>query len=292
MLGTEIEYFKSDSLVHRLHPFTKVTFELVLFAVVALFSDIVYQLVVIAAVFGVSRVAQIPVRKFRYMWTVVAIGVFLIFTQGIWFTTFGDFGGVQRDWHTLFYLWPDWAPGGPRVPFVLEGCIYGLSLALRFVAITLAFPILVMTTHPSDLVTALARVRIGTWKIPYSLIFVFATALRYVPTVSRTFSQTIDAQRTRGVVFEGWNVFGRVRASVPLLVPVIVSSMVHAQDLTIALETRAFGSPNERTFVHEVFWRRADTLVTLAIVLLGALCIFAEVRWGFGRLPFAPSRSV
>jgi energy-coupling factor transport system permease protein len=292
MLGTEIEYFKSGSPVHRLHPFTKVAFELALFAVIAVFSDIVYQLAVIAAVFGVSRLAQIPLRKFRYLWTVIAIGVFLVFTQGIWFTSFGDFGGVQRQWHTLFYLWPAWAPGGPRVPFVLEGCIYGVSLALRFVAIALGFPILVMTTHPSDLVTALAEVRIGTWKIPYSLIFIFATALRYVPTVSRTFSQTIDAQRTRGVVFEGWNLLRRVRASVPLLVPVIVSSMVHAQDLTIALETRAFGSPNERTFVHEVLWRRADTLVTVGIVMLGLLCILAEVFWGFGRLPFAPSRSV
>ncbi len=33
-----------------------------------------------------------------------------------------------RAWHTLFYLWPGWLPGGPRAPFVLEGAIYGLSL--------------------------------------------------------------------------------------------------------------------------------------------------------------------
>jgi energy-coupling factor transport system permease protein len=137
-----------------------------------------------------------------------------------------------------------------------------LSLGLRLAAIALAFPILVMATHPSDLATALAEIRIGSWRIPYNLIFVFTSALRYIPTISREFDHTIDAQHSRGVEFEGYNIVNQVRAAMPLFVPVLTSSLVRAQDLTIALETRAFGATGERTFGHEVRWRPVDWAVS------------------------------
>jgi energy-coupling factor transport system permease protein len=289
----EIEYFKANTPIHRLHPFTKIIFELVIFVVAATFNSPVYLLAVIVGVIGIIALARIPARKFRYMRIVAYIVLFLVFTQGIWFTSFGDFGDIDVDyeWHTLFHLLPAWAPGGPRVPFVLEGAIYGLSLGLRLTAIALAFPILVMTTHPSDLATSLAEIRIGSWRIPYNLIFVFTSALRYIPSVSREFDHTIDAQRSRGVEFEGYNIINQVRASLPLFVPVLTSSLVRAQDLTIALETRAFGANTERTFVHEVKWQWVDWVVSAILVLLAVACVIAVQRYGQGILPYTPQRN-
>lgn len=292
MPAIEIEYFKADTPIHRLHPFSKLAFELAIFTIAATFNQPIFLIALILAIIVVATVARIPARKFRYMWIVAYIVVFLVLTQGVWFTSFGDFGDVtvEFEWNTLFHLLPAWMPGGPRVPFILEGAIYGFSLGLRFVAISLAFPILVMTTHPSDLVTSLTKIKIGTWKIPYNFIFVLTTALRYVPTVSREFDNTIDAQRSRGVDFGGFNVFRQVKAAVPLFVPVLVSSMLHAQDLTLALETRAFGALPDRTYIHEVNWRRADWIVTGAMILLSVACMFAVRELGFGLLPYTPSR--
>jgi len=288
----EIEYFKADTPIHRLHPITKIIFELALFTIAAVFNSPLYLSVVILGVIGIAALARIPVRKFRYMWIVTYIVLFLVFTQGVWFTSFGDFGDIRGafQWHTLFYLWPTWAPGGPRVPFVLEGAVWGLSLGLRLVAIALAFPIPVMTTHPSDLVISLTELRIGPWRIPYNLIFVFASALRFIPTVSREFDHTIDAQRSRGVEFEGYNIVNQVRAAMPLFVPVLTSSLVHAQDLTIALETRAFGATAERTFVHEVKWRRVDWIVSALLILIAIACVVAVRQYGLGLLPYTPQR--
>jgi energy-coupling factor transport system permease protein len=287
----EIEYFKAETPVHRLHPFTKLTFELAVFVIAALFNSPGYLAAISAAVIGVIALARIPLRKFRYMRVVAYVAAFLILTQGIWFTSFGDFGGIAgRAWNTLFYLWPAWLPGGPKVPFVLEGAIYGLSLGLRLVAISLAFPILIMTTHPSDLVTALAEIRVGGWHIPHNLIFVLTSALRYVPTVSREFDQTLDAQRARGVEFEGYNLVSQVRAAVPLFVPVLTSSLVHAQDLTIALETRAFGAMEKRTFLREVRFGPWDWVVCALLVLATIVCTVAALHYGLGLLPYTPQR--
>src|SRR5581483_5441881 len=246
----------------------------------------------ILVVVGIIALAQIPIQKFRYLKFVGFIVVFLIITQGVWFTSFGDFGRTNSpfQWHTLFYLYPAWLPGGPRVPFVLEGAIYGLALGMRLLVISLAFPILVITTHPSDLVTALSEIRIGAWRIPYNLIFVFTSALRFVPTVSREFDHTIDAQRSRGVEFEGYNIVNQVRSAMPLFVPVLTSSLVHAQDLTIALETRAFGAVENRTFIHEVKWGKADWAVSILLILIAIACILAVRNYGLGLLPYTPQR--
>ena len=289
----EIEYFKAETPIHRLHPFTKIIFELAIFVIAAMFNEPAYLGGLIVGVFAVIALARIPIRKFRYMRVVAFIVVFMVVTQALWFTSFGDFGGVTgRQWHTLFYLWPAWAPGGPSVPFVLEGAIYGLSLGMRVTAIALAFPILIMTTHPSDLVTALAEIRIGHWRIPYNLIFVLTSGLRYVPTVSREFDHTLDAQRARGVEFEGINPVQQVRAAVPLFVPVLTSSLVHAQDLTIALETRAFGATDQRTFIREVRFRLTDWVVCLLLVALTVGCAWAALHWKVGILPYTPQRGV
>tara|TARA_B100001964_G_C13878903_1_gene442059 strand:- start:89 stop:571 length:483 start_codon:yes stop_codon:yes gene_type:complete len=160
------------------------------------------------------------------------------------------------------------------------------------VAISLAFPLLILATHPSDLVSALARLKIGSRKLPYNLIFVFTTALRYVPTVSREFDHTIDAQRSRGVDFGGYNLFRQVRASVPLFIPVLVSSMLHAQDLTWALETRAFGALPTRTFLREVKSHRSDWMVSFVLLLLAVTCIVAATKYDIGILPYTPQRGV
>lgn len=287
----DIEYHPADTPVHRLHPFTKLAFELAVFIIAAVFNQPLYLLALIAVDLALIALARVPLHKFRYMRVVAYVVLFLMFTQAIWFTSFGDFGGRSDfEWRTLFHLWPAWAPGGPRVPIVFEGALYGFSLGLRLVAISLAFPLLIMATHPGDLVTALAGVRVGRWRIPPNLIFVFTSALRYVPTVSREFDHTIDAQRSRGVEFEGGNIVTQVRAAMPLFVPVLTSSLIRAQDLTIALETRAFGAVDQRTFLREVNFRRRDSVVCLLLAVVTAACVIASWQFGYGLLPYTPGR--
>lgn len=282
----DIEYIKDDSVVHRFHPFVLLVFEVAVFVVAGSLSHPAALAGLLVLLIGVARLARVPAGRFRYLWVVAAVMVIFVVTQGVWFTSFGDLGERAIRTHVLFHLWPSWAPGGPRVPFVLEGAVYGLALGLRFLAIAFAFPLLVMTVHPRDLITALARIRLGSHRLPYELIFVFANALRYVPMISRRFDETMDAQRTRGAEFEGRHLVRRIRATVPLLVPVVTSSLVHAQDLTLALETRAFGARRERTFARELHVGPLDVAVMAGLVLLAVACVVVTRSYGWGVLRF------
>jgi energy-coupling factor transport system permease protein len=289
----DIQYFKEDTFVHRLHPLTKIIFEFSILVIAAVFNEPVFLGMVILAIMGVAALAKVPAKKFRYMWVMVYIVLFMVITQGVWFTSFGEFGDIDAgfQWRTLFHLWPTWAPGGPRIPVIFEGANYGFSLGLRVVAIALAFPILVLTTHPSDLTRFLSKIRIGSWRIPYNIIFVFTAGFRFIPTVSREFDQTFDAQRSRGVSFGGYNLIKKIKTIVPMFVPVLTSSLLSAQDLTLALETRAFGAPTERTFIHEVHWRRVDWVVSILLILAAIVCIFLTNEYGLGVLPYTPQRN-
>ena len=73
----EIEYFKADTHIHRLHPFTKIIFELVVFVIAAVINAPIYMCVFILAIVALIRLAHIPARKFRYMWIVAYIVLFL-----------------------------------------------------------------------------------------------------------------------------------------------------------------------------------------------------------------------
>jgi energy-coupling factor transport system permease protein len=282
----DIEYLPRISPVHRLNPFVLIVFELCVATIAALFNSPLALAVLIVAICGVIAAARVPVKKFKYMWVTLGVSVLFVFTQGIWFTSFGALVDAHFKPTVLFDLWPNWMPGGPAIPFTLEGTIFGLALGMRFCAIALAFPLLVMTVHPADLTNALARVRVLGRRLPPNFIFIFVNALRYVPTISKQFDETMDAQRARGVEFDRGGPIRRIKALFAILIPVVTTSLVGARDLTLALETRAFGAVAERTFLRAVLMRKADVAVIVVLILLTLALVYLQDTTHFGSLSY------
>ena len=284
----DIEYIREDSPVHRMHPFVLIVFEICVAIAAASFNHPLALAGLMLLVLCVILIAKIPLHKLRYMWITVAVASIFIFTQGIWFTSFGALQESAFEPHVMFHLWPAWLPGDPHVPFTLEGAVFGLSLGMRFCAIALAFPILVMTIHPADLTNALASIRIFGRRIPYNFIFVFVNAIRYVPTISKQFDETMDAQRARGVEFDRGGIVSRIRAILSLLIPVVTSSLISGRELTLALETRGFGSENERTCLRTIRFRRADSVLAVLLFTSAAACVVVAQTLHVGMLEFTP----
>lgn len=272
-----IEFFQANTVMHRLHPITKIVFEIAIFVVAAVFTDVTVLTCVLLVALGVVALSHIPLNRLSYMWVVFFVDVVFIVTQGVWFTNFGVFGGIPIVTHPLFYIL--------GYPFTYEGLVYGISLSLRLDAITLAFPVLVMTTHPGDFLVALCEVRAFGKRMPYNLAFIFVSAIRYVPVMSRAFDTTFEAQAARGVDTESRNPIKSLRSIAPILVPVLVTSMFNAQQLTIALETRAFGAREERTFLRQVRFSWLDKgLIATMIIIAVVSCALAFL--GYGQLVF------
>jgi energy-coupling factor transport system permease protein len=134
-----------------------------------------------------------------------------------------------------------------------DGMLHGLSLAGRLLALESVALAIFMTTHPSDLFAALARLH-----VPYVANLMVATTLQLIPILQREFEIVLSAQRARGMRATGF------RAVLPTFVPVFAGAFERVQRLTIGLESRGFGAAGERTSYRRVRFGRGDLAAVIA----------------------------
>lgn len=142
-----------------------------------------------------------------------------------------------------------------------EGMSHSLSLVSRVLAMEIVALGVLISTHPSDLFAAFARLR-----MPYTLNFMLSMTLQLIPVLQREVSIVLSAQRSRGMRSTG---FGSI---IPSFVPVFVGAFERVQQLSISLESRGFGSSVRRTSYRRVRFDRVDAIVVglgLAAAVVG-----------------------
>ncbi len=155
-----------------------------------------------------------------------------------------------------------------------EGTIRGLSLVGRLVAVEAVALAVILTTHPSDLFGALARMR-----VPYVANLMLSMTLQLVPILQREFAIVLSAQRARGMRGSGFS------ALLPSFVPVFAGAFQRVQQLTISLESRAFGSGQGRTSYRRIRSGRREKVAALLGVAAGIVGAIAGLTiWSADRL--------
>lgn len=168
---------------------------------------------------------------------------------------------------------------------------FAVSTVLRLVVLMTAFSLFFLTVHPDDFALALIKMR-----VPYEFAFAFSMAVRYVPTIASETETIRDAQMSRGLELERGNIIQKVRNYIPILIPIIVSSIRRALQVAESLESRAFGSTAVRTSLYDVNLRKRDyamILLSAAILFIGFyLAFFIRLQypwllpeWFFWRFP-------
>ncbi len=155
---------------------------------------------------------------------------------------------------------------GPVV-FYREGLSYALHIVCNIMNILLGFCVLVLTTKPSDLIENLVRrgfsPRFG---------YVFVSVFQIIPQMTETMSTITDAQRSRGMETEG-SLFTRIKAFIPLISPVVMSSLVNTRERALALEARGFASRRKKTFLNEETKTAADRYIQIVCLLMTAAAL-------------------
>ena len=81
----------------------------------------------------------------------------------------------------------------------------------------------------------------------------------------------MNAQRARGVDFGEGNLVQKMKAVIPLLIPLFVSSFNRAEDLATAMEARGYKGGEGRTKYRVLHWHNRDTMVIIAFCIIN-LC--------------------
>lgn len=248
-------YVPRRSFLHRLNPLTK-----------------------LALAFALILVAFIS----PYYWTAVVCAVLVILPLAV-------IGGVYREYlgtalrlvvpsvGFIFIMQSLFVPGGETVLFrfwvlrvTVESVQQAFLTAARIFNMISAFILLLLTTHPSELMTDLTQ-----RGMPGNIAYVIISTLQILPQMQAKARTIIAAQRSRGLETEG-TLIRRVRALVPLVGPLVFGSLVEVEERAIAIEARGFTSPLKKTSLHEV----ADTPLDRALRwgLLGVVLLTVAAR--------------
>lgn len=131
----------------------------------------------------------------------------------------------------------------------LQGVDFAAQTVVRLFAISTAISLFGMTTEPRAFVLDLERRGLSP-----RFAFVAAATVEAVPAMVARAETIQAAQRARGLDTEG-GLLARARGFLPLIVPVVLSSLTEVEERSLALEARAFGQPGRR----DLLWCPSDS---------------------------------
>lgn len=248
------QYFPGNSVIHRLDPRTKLL-ALVVY-IVALFTAgnwLSYGLALafLAACIAISR---IPVKAVvRGMKPLVFV---LVFTGilNLFFT------GGER---VLVQFW--------RITVTAEGVTRAVFMMARILMLISATFLLTYTTSPISLTDGLESL-LGPLKkirVPvHEFSMMMCIALRFIPTLIEETDKITSAQKARGADFETGKLLDRVKALIPILVPLFISAFRRADELATAMECRCYQGGEGRTKMKLLRFKQNDLIAFFMLILL------------------------
>lgn len=245
-------YVDNGSWLCKVHPFTKLAYIATAISVPLLVGKLSFFAIFIAlslAVLASGRLLKRVVPLIAFSFTIL-ITIFLIH---------GLFNQSNRN--ILFSIEP--------LHFYREGLLYALHIGCNVLNMLLSFAILVLSAKPSELVEELEK-RGFSRRMGYIITSVF----QIVPQMTGTMNTITDAQRSRGLETEG-SLLTRAKAFLPLISPVVMSSLINTRERAVALEVRGFAAKQKKTYLADRTPHRGDTPITVVLLAM----IAAALLW-------------
>ena len=253
-------YIPGDSVLHRMDPRAKLLASFYYIGIIFLartWQAYALLLVFTLALIGISKIKlDFFIKGVKPLLWLILFTVLLqiFFTRG---------GHVYWQWGFL--------------TLTQYGLINGVYIFMRFVLIIFMSTLLTLTTPPLSLADAIESIlkplKVVHFPV-YEVALMLPIALRFVPTLMDETTKIMDAQRARGVDFGEGNLFQQMKAIVPILIPLFVSSFNRADDLATAMEARGYQGGEGRSKYRILKWRTRDTVAFITMGLLTVALLF------------------
>ncbi|QAS52210.1 energy-coupling factor transporter transmembrane component T family protein [Halobacillus litoralis] len=222
-------YMPKDSLIHSLDPRTKMIFVAFVVASSFILNDPALQLVLLVALFPLVVIAKLVKPYLISIQFLLLFAVLIMTVHGIYnpigvTPVFEIFGGLT---------------------FKYESMVYASVMSFRILVIGTGAVLFVMTTHPSDMASALVK-----WKVPHSFAFILLSTFQIIPIIAREAKIVMEAQQARCLDVKG-NIIQRVKNLVPMFAPLFIITFMKVHQLSYVLECRAFSRKGTKTSLRE-----------------------------------------
>ncbi|MFJ7890740.1 energy-coupling factor transporter transmembrane component T family protein [Lysinibacillus xylanilyticus] len=158
-----------------------------------------------------------------------------------------------------------------------KGIRQGIFISIRFLVLVFMTSILTLTTSPISITDGIEVLLnpLKAVKVPvHELALMMSISLRFIPTLMDETDKIMKAQMARGSDLSSGPIKDRIKAVVPLLVPLFVSAFKRAEDLATAMEVRGYRGGEGRTRYRKLKWDMSDTFSLVLLVAMAVLLFF------------------
>jgi len=237
------QYFPGKSCVHRMDPRVKIL--LVIVFITMLFASTNYVTLAFSIIFlGVLyKVSQIPLKIIlKSLKPILPI---------VLFTTVLNIFFVQGDYLVQWWIFK----------ISRQGIETAILMSVRIVCLVAGTSLLTYTTTPIALTDGIERLLSPLKKVGlpvHELAMMMTIALRFIPTLIEETDKIMAAQKARGADMETGSFMQRVKALIPILIPLFVSAFRRADELALAMECRCYHGGEGRTRMKQLKLSRVD----------------------------------
>ncbi len=260
------QYYPAKSFTHKLDPRTKIIYLIVYIVAIFLAKDFVGLGVCAAALLLTVLFSRVPFGK--VLKSVRAILFLLAFTAILNIFFYSPKEGESPLWSWQFIQ-------------IYEGGLTSAAfLVCRLFLLVLGSSLLTLTTTPVALTDGIESLLTPLkWiKVPvHDVALVMSIALRFIPILTDETSRIMNAQKARGADFETGGLVKRVKAIVPILIPLLISAFRRADELGDAMDARCYSGSKIRTKYKKLRFGWRDLLAFVFTVGLLAAVIFLKL---------------
>ena len=245
---------EKDKFLNKLYPYTKLVYLLVTSIICIIAPNYIYGyilfliLCILALTGGNFRTFINSVRK-----SVLFLFIMIFILQSLFRT--GN--------HVLFRVW--------IFSVKLEGVIYAAKLCSILLVIASSFILFFQATDLQDLILAMEKSGISP-----TVSYVVLSTVQMIPQTKKRSEIIMNAQQARGVETSG-NLLTRIKAYIPMLAPLILSSFTGMEERALTLEARAFSVNRKKTNIHEINAHDYDKWIKTVLYIILILAVVGRV---------------
>jgi energy-coupling factor transport system permease protein len=250
-----LQYIHKDAFLHRLHPYTKIAFIIVVCIMCIIATDLIILTLMIFAILAFAAYGRVLAESLQQLKLIIVMSVVFILITFI----------TMPNGNVLGYLIPRGIPFiGGLIPITDGGLMIGLILTLRFMILIFAFQLFLISTQPRDLVHAMEKVG-----LPIDYILMFIIALRFIPTLQIEGQRIHEAQLARGFN-PGTGFIGKIRSIAPIVIPLVSNALLRSNVLGLTIDMRGYRT-GKKTHVRERLFASRDVAV-MGVLAVSACC--------------------
>ena len=256
------QFFPADSILHRLDPRIKIV-SLITMIVLTFCTFNYYALgFVFAATIAIVLMSKVPFGMYIKSLKVIIMIVIITSVLNLFYGT----GEPIAEWWIFRITW--------------NGINNAITVCLRIICLILLSSVLTFTTSPTDLTDAieslLKPLTVFHIKV-HEIAMMMTIALRFVPTLLEETDKIMSAQKARGADMESGGLISRVRALIPVLVPLFVSAFRRAYELAVAMECRCYRGGKGRTRMKQLKLATRDFVTAGAMLIIIAGVVLCNI---------------